>query len=814
MDRRARNYLDTSLSAQERADDLLQRMSIEEKMGQIVGYMPDKGSIEKLEKDYPQGAGEVVMLFAGELDSKESVVEKVTRIQDKIMELSDHRIPAIFHLETLAGALLPEATSFPPGIGQASTWNPALQKELAKIIRNQARAVGVSHAFAPVLDISRDPRFGRQGETYGEDPALAAAMGTAYVSGLQNDGDLKEGVLACAKHFVGYHMTQGGIHAATTPIPPRMLREVYAKPFQAAITLANMKSIMNTYSSIDGEPVVGSRRYLTEFLREEMGFDGLVVSDYTSISELHTRHMVSETRTDAGELSLKAGMDVELPSKDCYNDDLMKRIQDGEVEIEILDRAVRHVLIAKFELGLFENPYPMSSDEIERIYADPNNRETSLKAARESIVLLKNKGLLPLKRTAQKKIAVIGHHAASTRSLFGGYSYTSLFDAMLNVGNTMAGVDFEKISNLSASEFGVDKNLYTYPGSIVQVESAKTEELVRKHYPTCNHLLEQIILECPNAEVTYAYGYAYAGDDTSMHDEALAVAFEADVVILTLGGKHGWGMFCTTGEGIDSTSIGLPECQESFIRKLAALKKPTVAVHFDGRPISSDMADQHLDAILEAWNPGQYGAKAMADILFGDYNPAGRLPVSVAYNAGQVPLFYNHDHGSSYHVGTINEYTSYLDCPREPRYYFGHGLSYTTFRYSNMTISMEAYEPTDQVIVTIDVTNTGEVFGEEVVQLYIRDKYASVVRPVQELAGFVRVPLRPDETRTIQFIMDPSQFAFLDTNMTWKIEAGEIEAMIGASSHDIRVKGSFRICSDLFIDGRTRGFYANAIIHS
>lgn len=609
-------------------------------------------------------------------------------------------------------------------------------------------------------------------------------------------------------------MTQGGIHAATTPIPPRMLREVYAKPFQAAITLANMKSIMNTYSSIDGEPVVGSRRYLTEFLREEMGFDGLVVSDYTSISELHTRHMVSETRTDAGELSLKAGMDVELPSKDCYNDDLMKRIQDGEVEIEILDRAVRHVLIAKFELGLFENPYPMSSDEIERIYADPNNRETSLKAARESIVLLKNKGLLPLKRTAQKKIAVIGHHAASTRSLFGGYSYTSLFDAMLNVGNTMAGVDFEKISNLSASEFGVDKNLYTYPGSIVQVESAKTEELVRKHYPTCNHLLEQIILECPNAEVTYAYGYAYAGDDTSMHDEALAVAFEADVVILTLGGKHGWGMFCTTGEGIDSTSIGLPECQESFIRKLAALKKPTVAVHFDGRPISSDMADQHLDAILEAWNPGQYGAKAMADILFGDYNPAGRLPVSVAYNAGQVPLFYNHDHGSSYHVGTINEYTSYLDCPREPRYYFGHGLSYTTFRYSNMTISMEAYEPTDQVIVTIDVTNTGEVFGEEVVQLYIRDKYASVVRPVQELAGFVRVPLRPDETRTIQFIMDPSQFAFLDTNMTWKIEAGEIEAMIGASSHDIRVKGSFRICSDLFIDGRTRGFYANAIIHS
>lgn len=814
MDTKTRIYLDSSLSAQERADDLLRRMSIEEKMGQIVGYMPDKGSIEKLEQDYPQGAGEVVMLFAGELENKESVVDKVTRIQDKIMELSDHGIPAIFHLETLAGALLPEATSFPPGIGQASTWNPALQKELAKVISNQARAVGVSHAFAPVLDIARDPRFGRLGETYGEDPALAAAMGTAYVSGLQNDGNLKEGVLACAKHFVGYHMTQGGIHAAATPIPPRMLREVYAKPFQAAITLANMKSIMNTYSSIDGEPVVGSHKYLTEFLRKEMGFNGMIVSDYTSIAELYTRHMVAETRTDAGEWSLKAGMDVELPSKDCYNDELMQRIRDGKVDMEILDQAVRRVLIAKFELGLFENPYPMPSDAVERIYTDPKNKETSLEAARQSIVLLNNNGVLPLQRNTQKKIAVIGHHAASTRSLFGGYSYTSLFDAMLNVGNTMAGVDFEGISNLGASEFGVAKNHYTYPGSIVQVESAKTEELVRKHYPTCNNLLEQIILECPNAEVTYAYGYAYAGNDTSMHDEALAVAAQADVAILTLGGKYGWGMFCTTGEGIDATNIGLPECQESFIRKLAALKKPTVAVHFDGRPISSDMADQHIDAILEAWNPGQYGAKAVTDILFGDYNPAGRLPVSVAYNAGQVPLFYNHDHGSSYHVGTANEYTSYLDCPREPRYYFGHGLSYTSFGYSNMTVSKEAYEPTEQVIVTIDITNTGEAFGEEVVQLYIRDKYASIVRPVQELAGFVRVPLQPNEKGTVQFRMDLSQIAFLDASMKWKIEAGEIEVMVGASSHDIRAKGSFRICSDLYIDGRARGFYASTSIQS
>jgi len=814
MNRRTPGYVDSSLSAQERADDLLQRMSIEEKMGQIVGYMPENGSIEKLEKEYPQGAGEVAMLFVGGLDSKESVVEKVTRLQNKIMELSAHNIPAIFHVETLTGAMLPEATSFPTGIGQASTWNPGLQKELAGIIRKQARAVGVSHAFAPVLDLNRDPRFGRQGETYGEDPALAAAMGTSYVLGLQNDGNLQEGMLACAKHFIGYHMTQGGIHAASTPVPPRILREVYAKPFQAAMTLAGMKSIMNTYSSIDGEVVAGSRKYLTELLREEMGFDGLIVSDYVSISELHSRHKVAESKTDAGEMSLKAGMEVELPSKESYNDELMQRIRDGKVAIEFLDQAVRRVLIAKFELGLFENPYPMSSDAVERIYADPVNEATGLEAARQSIVLLKNNGVLPLRRKAQKKIVVIGHHATSVRSLFGGYSYTSLFDAMHNVGNTMAGVDFEKISNLDASEFGAAKSHYTYPGSIVQVESPKTEELVRKHYPACNNLLEQIILECPNAEVTYSYGYAYVGNDTSMHDKALAEAEEADVVILTLGGKHGWGMFSTTGEGIDATNIGLPECQESFIRKLAALKKPTIAVHFDGRPISSDMADEHIDAVLEAWNPGQYGAKAVTDILFGDYNPAGRLPVSIAYNAGQVPLFYNHDQGSSYHVGTMNDYTSYLDSPREPRYYFGHGLSYTSFQYSNMTVSKESYEPDERLIVSIDIANTGALQGEEVIQLYIRDPYASMVRPVQQLAGFARIPLEPGETKTVVFTMEMSQLAFLDADMKWKIEAGEIEVMVGASSNDIRVVRTFKIRSDRFIDGKTRGFYAEAKVRA
>jgi beta-glucosidase len=807
------NYLDASLTPQERADDLLQRMRIEEKMGQICGYMPELGAIDRLVADYPHGVGEVSMLFAGSLPDKEAVAEQVAEIQQQIMKLSEHSIPAMFHFETLTGALMPEATSFPTGIGQASTWNPPLQKEMAEIIRKQIRAVGVAHAFAPVLDISRDSRFGRQGETYGEDPALASAMGTAYVAGLQNDGDLKDGVLACAKHFLGYHGTQGGIHAAATNIPKRELREIYAKPFQAAMTEAQMKSIMNSYSSIDSEPIAGSRTFLTELLREEMGFAGLLVSDYTSIQELYTRHKVSESKTDAGERSLKAGMDVELPSRSCYNEELMRRIQEDHIEMEHLDRAVRNVLVAKFEAGLFENPFPLAKNVRKEIFTDSKNEQVGTEMARQSLVLLKNNGILPLNRN-KRKIAVIGHHAASLRSIFGAYSFVSLTEALF-VENTMAGVDFEKISNVSKDEFDQDRGHYTYPGTKVRVEPTAVEEHVKKYYPSTNHLLEQIKLDCPEAEVTYSYGYAYAGNDTSLHEAALATAVEADLVILTLGGKFGWGTSCSTGEGVDAVSINLPECQENFIRKLAALKKPTVAIHFDGRPISSDMADQHIDAIIEAWNPGQFAAKAITDVLFGVYNPSGRLPVSVAYHTGQIPVYYNHVNGSSYDVGTDSAFTSYVDCPREPRYYFGHGLSYTTFAYSNLRIGKEAYEPNESLTVYVDVTNTGDVAGEEVVQMYVSDPLASMVRPVKELAGFAKVPLQPKEKKTVEFTMELSQFAFLDTDMRWKVESGEMEVMVGASSHDIREKGAFRINSDLFVDGKTRGFYAEAqVLHN
>ncbi len=800
-------YEDSAQPPEKRAEDLLSHMSLEEKLAQIQGLDLFKYSKERLKEEYPHGVGEVSCLVACTMDSSEKIADLFRNVQEEIMASSEHHIPAIFHMEGLCGGLMPQATSFPSGIGQASTWNPEQQKKMAGIIRDQIKAVGITHAFAPVLDISRDPRFGRQGESYGEDPTLASAMGTAYVQGMQNEGDLEDGVMAAAKHFLGYMNSQGGIHAAPCDIPDRPLREIFAKPFQAAFTQGGLKSVMNCYSALNGEPVAGSKKILTGLLRNEMGFEGLTVSDYTSIAELMKRQKTCRNELEAGRRALEAGMDVELPSKACYNEGLLDLIKNGGLDEAVLNRSVTRILTAKFALGLFENPYPAESRKIAEVFSRPEDKELSLKIARESIVLLKNDGILPLKRSV-KRIAVIGHHATSTRTLFGGYSFISMGEVLAGAANTMAGVDVGRASEAEDDSRIADEKRTTYPGSSVAIENSRMEEIVKKYYPRSKNLLEQLREECPEAEIEYSYGYSYAGDDDTMHEEALEAAGKADVVILTLGGKYGWGSSCTTGEGIDSASINLPECQERFITKLAGLGKPSIAVHFDGRPVSSDAADSHLDAIIEAWSPAEYGAKAITSVIFGDYNPGGKLPVSIAYHAGQIPVFYNHENGAGYDVGTLTAFDSYVDLPHTPRYYFGHGLSYTTFEYSNMKLNKEKFEPSDTLEVSADIKNTGGVAGDEVVQLYICDRYSSMVRPVKELAGFKRIPLEPGEIKTITFRMKISQFSFLDSDMKWKVEAGDMDIMVGASSKDIRLRGSFEINSDFVVDGKNRGFFA------
>lgn len=793
-------YRDSSRTPEERAEDLLAKMTLEEKLAQMTGYNPAGWSSDDLEKDFPYGAGQVA--FLGGIDSN-NIYEAARfqrEIQKKIMEKSRFGIPAIFHVETLCGVMLPGAVSFPSGIGQAATFDVNHQKEVGKLLGKQARTAGATNAFSPVLDISRDSRFGRQGETYGEDPTLASAMGCAIVSGMQQDGNYREGVLAAAKHFLGYHDSQGGIHAAACDIPERLLREIYAKPFQAAITEAGMQSIMPCYSSINGEPVAASRRILTELLRNEMGFEGLTVSDYCSVEEIYQRHGVGENHGEAGRKAILAGMNQELPSANCYRLEKLKNSAIDQELLNAIDESVRIILKAKFKLGLFENPFAASDEMIREVYEAPLGKEVTLKSALESIVLVKNNGVLPLKNRKQK-IAVIGHHANATRALFGGYTYMSMTEGFLGALNTMAGVNKQ-------DESGEGHPKEVWSGTVVEKEHPDAEKFAKKVIPGCRNLLEELMMHIPQTEFLYSYGYPYTGDDCSGHEEALRTASQADIVLMTVGGKYGTGSTAAMGEGIDGTNINLPPCQELFIQKVHELGKPVILVHFDGRPISSDAADSFADAILESWNPGEKGAEAIVSVLLGEYNPAGRMPVTTAYCAGQIPIYYNHPNGTSWHQNTISAFTQYMDCPHEPRYYFGHGLSYTEFQYIEMQIKNRELTAKDELEVTIYITNIGNCAGDEVVQLYICDPYASMVRPVQELAGFYRVHLACGETKQLRFVMKMGQFAFLNEDMKWKVEKGDLEVMVGASSVDIRLREKIHVIKDGFVDGRNRGFFA------
>lgn len=803
-------YLDPTLSAEERADDLLAKMSLDEKFAQT-----QCGFAERLLENgaYPYGMGQVSCLFASMLETVDEGDAVIGELQKRIMESSPHHIPAIFHVETATGSLLPEAANFPIELAQASTWDPELEKQMGYAVGRQTRAAGIHQGLAPVLDLCRDSRFGRQGETFGEDGTLAAAMGSAYVQGLQNDGNVKDGIFACGKHFLGFMSGMGGIHAAKTTTNPREIREVYGKPFQAAITEAKIGSVMNAYSSYDGMPAGGSRALLTDLLRGEMKFDGTVIADYSSVSQLHTNHRVAESPEEAGEISMRAGMDVELPQIESFNEDLKARFASGEADMAVLDQAVRRTLIHKFRLGLFENPFPMKKEQRDEIIRDTQAQEISRNVAREAMILLKNDGVLPLKYaetketsggSGKKKVAVIGWHGGTTRAFMGCYMYIARIENSLGGINTMAGIEG---SDTSVRE---KVSTETYPGSKMLVEHPQTDALIRKCYPGIHSLYDELKKRCPDWDVQYAYGYPQAGDDTSHFEEALKLAEKSDLVIVTLGGKYGWNTGCTMGEGIDSMDIRIPECQELFLRELANLGKPTVGVHFDGRPVSSDAADETLNALIEAWTPGRYGAEAVADVLLGDYNPAGRLPVSIALNAGQIPVYYSHERGSSYHAGESIGFQDYADGSHKPRYCFGHGLSYTEFVYESMEIVKKEIDPFESWKIDVTVKNAGNVDGEEVVQLYMSDEYASMTRPVKELVGFKRVKIRAGECAKVRFVVAPSQMAFLDADMRWKIEKGDFIVQAAASSEDVRLEDRLHVKENAFIDGAMRSFYAKA----
>lgn len=776
-------------------EKLLETMTPEEKLAQIQCLQFGRESLEESFRKFPNGVGEVAV-FGGKPDPKENRDFAVS-LQEEASRYS--KIPPVIHGEAVTGLNSGEATIFPSAIGLGATFDPDTVQEMTDTIRKQMLAIGTRHALSPVMDVARDPRWGRVGETYGEDPTLCARMSVAFVKGLQTE-DLKNGIAACGKHFLGYGNSEGGLNMAANPIPARELREVYAKPFQAAITEAGLESIMNSYGSIDGELVIQSEAILNDLLREEMDFRGIVVSDYMSVDKA-VDLKAAEDPAEGGKQALKAGLDIELPTPYGYTGAILDAVRSGEIPEELLDRAVKRVLMSKMRLGIMENAGPVPG-LLEEAYDREKTKGISLKAARKAAVLLRNSGVLPLPKK-QQKIALIGPHGDSLRLMFGCYTFPATLDMILSGSmHDMAGME-----NIAGGKKSDDGNYY--PGSTVRRESEKVAGVLQHLYgektPT---ILSALRAKCPEAEIVYEKGCDFAGNDRSGFEAAEKAAEQADLVILCMGGKYGWGSNCTVGEGIDTDRVGLTGVQEELAEEICRIGKPVILVHMDAKPLSSVYLMEHCAAVLEYWFPGDTGGEALADILFGDYNPAGRLPMTAVRTAGQIPLYASHRRGSGYSRTLGMTLCKYVEGDKRPLCCFGEGLSYTEFTYSDLQISPEVSSD-GTAVVSCEVQNTGSCDGEEVVQVYVTDEKASMLRPNQELAGFARIALKKGEKKRVTFRMKASQFAFLDKKMRWLVEKGSMLVRVGASSEDIRLEGNFSITDSAFVKGSTRGFYAD-----
>lgn len=813
-------YQNPKHTPKERARDLLSRLTVREKIAQINCLFIFSADYEHMLDNYPDSIGEVSALLLNNMATVDEQIAFQIQAQKVIMAKSRLHIPAAFHMEGLSGGMGIGCTMFPAGVARGSSFDPELETRIGEIVGRQERALGMTRTLAPVLDVSYDPRMGRFAEPYGEDPTLVSQMGVGYLHGLQDDVNEDRHTESCAKHFLGFHHSYGGEHTGHAEITPRFLREQYAKPFQAAITAGGLHSVMPCYDSIDNQPVHVSHDLLTGLLREEMGFDGVTLSDYSGLANAYEYQKIGDSQAETGLLGLQAGMDVEYPNTACYNDELAKMFEDGTADIEVLDRAVERALESKFRMGLFEQPFAMQGDEFKKHYYCGTDHAVALQSAEEGIVLVKNDGILPLGTGADDHqntlvsgdgkvsnihtIAVIGPHVKNRRVFYGGYTHVSMTESTVTARQTMAGVG-------NGHNDTVDYHLI--PGTKVQADDDPVfDQALEMVYPEAESLLTALQKQFPGIDFKYAEGYPFAGSDESHYQEALNVIRDTDLVILTLGGRYGTGTIATMGEGIDGTDINLPPCQEKFIRLVAREGRPMIGIHIDGRPISSDAADECLNAILETWTLSEGGPEAISEAVAGAINPSGKMPVSTAYSAGQLPVSYNHPNGSMWHQSYSIGFPDYVDCPRRPRYAFGHGLSYTTFDYSDLELSSDTINPDDSIQISCEVENTGNRKGTEVVQLYLADPHASMTRPCMELAGFQRVTLGAGGKARLIFTLDPTQIAFLDHDMKWKIEKGELQVLIGSASDDIRLEGSFCITENAYVDCRTRKFWAKSKI--
>jgi beta-glucosidase len=743
-------YRDPKLPVDQRVTDLLSHMTLEEKIAQLEGAWenkqffrdPQELFVDEKGQFLPERAATLMKNGLGEISrpsenrDPRAMAEYTNTVQKWMRENTRLGIPVIFHDECLHGHVAPKATSYPQAIALASTWDPSLLHEVFTATAAEARARGVQQCLAPVLDLARDPRWGRTEETYGEDPYLVSRLGVAAITGFQGTGPGidKAHVMATAKHFAVHGQPEGGTNVGPANYSERTIREYWLKPFEAAVKEAHVATVMPSYNEIDGIPSHSNKHLLLDILRYEWGFQGLITSDYFGPTELRTVHHIVATEDEAGRLAFESGVDVELPFNQAYGS-LIDQVKAGKVAEAAVDLSVSRVLKAKFMAGLFDDPY-VNADYAEKITNNAEHQQLALKAAHEAIILLKNQdNLLPLAKNKYKRIAVIGPNAAELH--LGGYS------------------------NQPGRGVSVLQAIKTKVGSSAEVLYALGCKITESN-PDWD--ADKVVVGDPAL-------------NAKRIEEAAKVAATADLVILALGGneqtsREAWAV----NHPGDRDNLDLLGNQDDLVKAVLATGKPTIVFLQHGRPNSINYIAEHVPAILDGWYLGQEGGTAVADVLFGDYNPAGRLPITVPRSTGQLPDYYYQKPSAK---------REYLGSTVLPLFPFGWGLSYSTFKYANVRATPDSIGPQGRTTISVDVTNSGAVRGDEVVQLYIRDDVSSVTRPVKELRGFRRITLNPGETKSVEFTLGPEELSFLNRDMHRVVEPGTFTIMVGGNSIDL-----------------------------
>ncbi len=772
-------YRDAGAPLEARVEDLLGRMSLEEKLAQLTSRWSheilDHEAFDeaKATAKLSNGIGQITRVAGATNLGQHAAAAMANRIQRFLVEKTRLGIPAIVHEECLHGLLARESVCFPQSLGLAATWDPDTVRTMAEYLGRELRAAGAHQGLSPVLDVSRDPRWGRVEETYGEDPYLVSVMGAAYVRGLQLDealsgSGLHEGVIATAKHFVAHALAEGGLNHAPIHIGPRELDDVYLLPFEAAIRDAGLGSVMHAYDDLDGVPCVASKFLLTEVLRDRWGFEGLVVSDYLGIDELISSHALTPDEPTAAALALEAGVDSELPTTRFYDSPLARALATGLVSEAILDRAVARTLRAKFLLGLFERPYV---DPETAGLPFERDRALARELARRSMVLLKNDGILPLLSNA-RTVAVIGPSADDARNLLGDYAHQPHIEAMIE----MKGMGWMTPEGMAALDEAVGHRTIL--------------DAVRDRLGA-------------GTEIRYARGCGITDGTAETIRVAANAARGADVAIVGVGERSGLTSDCTCGESRDRLDIGLAGRQGELVAAVAETGTPVVLVVVAGRPLAIEAETERAAAVIYAWVPGEEGPEALADVLFGAANPGGKLPITMPRRTGQIPIYYCHKPSG----GRSQWHGPYVDGSNQPLWPFGFGMSYTRFEISNLRLDAAEATADGEFTARVDVRNTGERAGDEVVQLYARDVEASVTRPVLQLCGFKRVALDPGERRTVAFKVAVEQLAFTGVDGQLRIEPGRVSVMAGDSSTNLPCQAELAIVGPTIqLERRSRYF--------